>query len=1215
MNISTALGTLSAAIALLLINRRMHKNAGVILSSLVLLLGFVLLAESLLGLNYHIDDLFTTVKMAGDETVANQQPSARIVGFLLTGLSLIFFYLPRQNRKMFSDSAATLVFLIGFLSFAGHVYNVETLYSVKSFSSISFPATLSFLFLSLGIILAGPSGGFLGFFNEDTGAAREGGRLLIWIFSILIGVGWFCNIGISAGFFNGHFAISIMIFAFIVSFFFVIRSGVINLSRSEREKNRLLEQNEKNTTLIRDVFERVNDPFIALDRKGRFTYVNVKAGLLGRRDPATLIGKFIWDEFPELRGSAMQQAFEESMGMQKFRIYTGHYAPLGIWHEDFIYPSPEGLSVFIRDISDKRKVEMEREENRLKYRSLFENSSDAILLTIPDGEILSANPAACTIFGMTEEELIRGGRKGIVDTDDPNLPVLLRERRDKGHVRGELEFKRKDGTKFPGEITSVIFSDAAGNERSSMIIRDISERKRAEKKVRDSEVRMNDAQRIARIGSWELDLETSNLVWSAEIYRIFEIDPSQFTPSYNAFLGAIHPDDREMVNRTYNESIRQRTPYSVQHRLLFPDGRIKFVEEQCETIYDDRGRPIRSLGTVQDITEWKRVDEELRKSEVKYRTLMQQAGDAIILFDEKAFILETNESAGKLMGYDAGELIGLNLTEFVFPEDLRVSPLRFEQLDRGEPTISRRSLRRKDGKIVEAELHVKKLSEGYYLGAARDLTDRLKAEEQLRQSEYKYRSLIEQASDGILVAGFSGEIIEVNTALCTMFGYTREEAFIMNVTYFLDPDELKTKPLRFDLLQTDRTLLVERRGIHKNGSVIDIELNSKLTGDGKILSIIRDISERKKAEHVIREQELRFRSLVDTAPDATVIMDEQGVILIANRQAVKLFGYSKSQFEGMQVEKLLPSSFRQKHAVYRKQFAGYARTRPMGAGKDLVAVRMDGTEIPVEISLSPFESQEGILVTASIRDITQRKKAEKELEDSYNSIRRLTEHLQKIREEERTAISREIHDELGQQLTVLKIDASWIKKRLQQKDDAVIRRTDDMLDMVDQMIRSVRRISSELRPSVLDDIGLGAAIEMSLHEFERRSGILTSFDSNLNDRYLPDAVKNGMFRIFQESLTNVARHSHAKKVVVNLSVAGDSWVLRIEDDGVGFDPEAAAAKKTLGVLGMRERAAAIGGEYTISGIPGKGTTIELSIPIGHAMTGQSGGGISFPAVG
>ena len=1197
MKFSTAAGNLFAAVALLLFQSGKKKGPAAFFSLLVFLLGALLLTESLFNWNSGIDELIFLEKNPPEEILHDRFTPARVMGLLLTGISLLFITLPRSAKKIYADYTASLIFMIGFLAFAGYVYSAESLYSITSFSSLSFPATLSFLLISLAIIFTEPEKGVLGFLNENTRAAREGGRLILWIISILLIVGWFCNAGISAGLFNGHFGISIMVFAFILSFFFVIRSVVSNLSSSEREKNRLYDQNQKNSSLIKDVFERVNDPFIALDRNGRFTYVNEKAGLLGKREPLSLIGRTIWEEFPELKGSALQRAFDEAMEKQEFRSYMGYYAPLDIWHEDFIYPSPEGLSVFIRDISEKKKAELEMEENRLKYRSLVESSSDGILLTVPDGEILSANAAACHIFGMTEAEIKQAGRKGIVDMDDPNLPFLLEERRARGSVRGELTFKRKDGFKFPGEITSVIFRDAAGNERSSMIIRDISERKRAEKLARDSEVRMNEAQRLARIGSWELDLVNNKLVWSAEIFRICEINPSDFGASYESFLETVHPDDREMVNKVYGESVVNRTPYNIQHRLQFPDGRIKFVEEQCETFYDDSGRPIRSMGTIQDITERKHAEEELRKSEAKYRTLMQQAGDSIVLFDETGRILDANESTLSLMGYHRSETGKMVLKDFVFEEELRESPFRFDLLNNGEPTITRRRLKRKDGTAVEAELHVKKLSDGRYLGVARDLTERLKAEAQLRQSEQKYRSLVEQASDGILVADFNGDIIEVNTALCAMLGYSRDEVLSLKITYFLDPADLELKPLRFDLLRTDRPILVERRGLHKNGTLIDIELSTKLIGEGKLLSIIRDITERKKAERVIREQEDRFRSLVDTAPDATVIVDEKGIIQIANRQAVTMFGYSKNQFIGMQVEQLIPATFRPKHTEYRRQFGNNSRTRPMGAGKDLVAVRSDGTEIPVEISLSPFDSAEGVLVTASIRDITKRKKAEKELEESYHAVRRLTEYLQEIREEERTSISREIHDELGQQLTVLKIDASWIKKKLGDTDAAVTHRTDEIIGMVDQMIRSVRRISSELRPSVLDDIGLVAAIEMSLNEFERKTGIHTSFSANIVEQNLPDLVKNGMFRIFQESLTNVARHSHAKNVMVGLDRMNGLITLLIEDDGVGFDQSGVAARKTLGLLGMRERAAAIGGVYAITGKPGKGTTIELSIPV------------------
>jgi signal transduction histidine kinase len=241
-------------------------------------------------------------------------------------------------------------------------------------------------------------------------------------------------------------------------------------------------------------------------------------------------------------------------------------------------------------------------------------------------------------------------------------------------------------------------------------------------------------------------------------------------------------------------------------------------------------------------------------------------------------------------------------------------------------------------------------------------------------------------------------------------------------------------------------------------------------------------------------------------------------------------------------------------------------------------------------------------------DITQRKTAEIELHqskerlrNSLEEVRRLSEHLQNIREEERAHIAREIHDELGQKLTVLKMDISWINKKIGLKEESVKARMEELIAMLDETVGSVRRISSDLRPSLLDDLGLTAAMEWQLNEFEKRFEIKTCFKSHDDAIKLTESVKIGLFRIFQESLTNVARHSRAKKVTVALNRKNDSIVLSIADDGTGFDKQSADNNKTLGLLGMKERTAMIGGTFEINGKPGKGTKVVVTIQLEESI--------------
>jgi len=207
----------------------------------------------------------------------------------------------------------------------------------------------------------------------------------------------------------------------------------------------------------------------------------------------------------------------------------------------------------------------------------------------------------------------------------------------------------------------------------------------------------------------------------------------------------------------------------------------------------------------------------------------------------------------------------------------------------------------------------------------------------------------------------------------------------------------------------------------------------------------------------------------------------------------------------------------------------------------------------------------------------------------------LTEHLQKIREEERITIAREIHDELGQQLTVLKMEVKGLNKKLNKSEDGIKQRISDILDLLDTTVKSVRKISSELRPGLLHNLGLVAAMEWHLKEFEKRWGIKTIFNEPKEELEMSDSTKNGLFRIFQESLTNVSRHANANKVEVTLEQKDQQLILSIEDSGQGFEKENIAAKDTLGILGMKERSQMMGGNYDITSIPGKGTTVIVAI--------------------
>jgi PAS domain S-box-containing protein len=332
-----------------------------------------------------------------------------------------------------------------------------------------------------------------------------------------------------------------------------------------------------------------------------------------------------------------------------------------------------------------------------------------------------------------------------------------------------------------------------------------------------------------------------------------------------------------------------------------------------------------------------------------------------------------------------------------------------------------------------------------------------------------------------------------------------------------------------------------------------------------------------------------YRAFVERMNEGAAVLSSDHTVLHCNGRLARFLGAGLQSVIGSTMLDLVwPDDHPKLGALLRRA----AKTNCRG---EIRLQSRKGAPLPVRLSLNPLrlESMRAVCLIAS--DLSEMKRAEQALRASSEQFRNLAAHLLSVREEERARISREVHDELGQSLTAVKMDLAWLAARLPRKDGQMLQRIRSTGQLADSIIQSIRRISTELRPPVLD-LGLAAAVEWQVQEFQARSGVQCKVRLLIREAVTSNA-STAMFRIFQETLTNVARHAKATRVEVVLQKERGRLVLLIHDNGQGFDQADPSPSKSLGLLGMRERAAILEGQVNISSAPGKGTTVTAWIPL------------------
>ncbi len=496
------------------------------------------------------------------------------------------------------------------------------------------------------------------------------------------------------------------------------------------------------------------------------------------------------------------------------------------------------------------------------------------------------------------------------------------------------------------------------------------------------------------------------------------------------------------------------------------------------------------------------------------------------------------------------------------------------------------------------------------------------------ESEARLEAIVRSAMDGIITIDAGQRIVLFNAAAERMFGCAAPDAIGGPLDRFIPERFRQAHRQHIEHFmrtgETSRRMGLQRAlsGLRADGTEFPLEASiSQASVGGELLLtvILRDVTERIRAEQALRqanetlrESEARLDATVRSAMDAIIAIDEDQKIVLFNAAAEAMFGSPAGEAVGDPLDRFIPPRFRAAHYRHVEQFGRTGvTTRRMGTQMALWGLREGGTEFPLEASISQATVGGRKLMTVILRDITERMNAERQLLGAHDELRQLSIAMQEVREAERTRIARELHDELGQALTALKMDVDLLETMLPAGSNEMHERTAAMRGLLDTTVAMTRRISADLRPLVLDDLGLAAAAEWLVQNVVQRAGLSCELHVDAACDALGEPYSTALFRVMQESLTNVVRHARAQRVDVRIERNGEQAVLTVVDDGVGMEREAQNKPRSFGLRGISERVLMLGGAVNFASRRGAGMTLVARIPVrASAVMSAAGDGPS-----
>ncbi len=996
----------------------------------------------------------------------------------------------------------------------------------------------------------------------------------------------------------------------------------IDITESKRAEEEL-KKNEKilreSEERYRSLFDRMMDGVYRSTHEGRFVEVNpAMVQMFGFSSREEMLNVDIKKELyfaPSERDSLFLDTGNERTEIFRMRRKDG----AEIWVEDhgrYVHDE-KGNVIFhegiLRDVTERKHAEEELKEKEIRYRTLFNVSPSGIILMDLDGIIIDLNESFSKSVLYTRDELIgKNIRILVAKQTHPTVDKHIKEILSGNIVEHVVKNVKKDGNLCDMELRESLVWLPDGRKGILSAANDITERKQAEQMLQKLNMAIHNANEV---------------VFMTDKDGIITYINPQFTKMYGyaaeEIIGKTTPRilksgffTREQSGQLWNVLLNKQSIPTTSYINKCKNGSLIDIEGSADPILNENNEIIGFLAIQRDITERRKSEELLKENEIKFRTLADFTYDMEYWENENKQIIYISPSCERMTGYKQEEFIANPklLYSIVHPDDISSVIKHHELINsyKNRDDLSELEFRiiRQDNSVINIYHTCRSIYDENkkYLGrrvSNRDITERHHAEELLRTNEEKFRNLVESINEVFYIADKEGKITYCSPNIITATGFTFNEILGNSYLQFIAPID-RRKVIAHYLKQTKKGAIdttFEFRVHSKDGMIIWAEQITHIVRNplGNVIeyrNVARDITERKMTEETLQKSEKKFRSVWEKSTDGMRITDEDGIVILANGAYCKLVEKPLEKIEGKKIsaayQEIMQDEILSKHL---QRF----RSRTIPNFLETEITLWNGKKIYLELSNTFLEiPNQPTLLLSVFRNITDRKIAEQEILESNEKLRALTARLERIKEEERINLSRELHDHLGQNLTGLKMDVAWLAKKMQ--TDKLIEpadflsKTSGMLILIDELINSVRKISAELRPNVLDYLGLIPAIEWQIEELKKRTEIDCVLNSNLQKIDLGSQINSSVFRIVQEAFTNIVRHSRATKVTVSIKEENDFIKLEILDNGIGIKDVNISNTMSLGILGMNERTLQFNGKLNLVNAPQGGTLMTLTIP-------------------